>query len=330
MRRREALSALMAMVAMAGAAASTTVHGSERRIGYLDPGADFAKRKTPSPNHEAFLKGLAGQGLVPGRNLVVEYRFAEGRNDRLPALAAELVERKVEVVFGWADAARATARATRSIPVVFTAIADPVIDGLVQSLANPGGNVTGFSNQGLELDAKRLELLKAAVPSARRVAILADINHSQYEQQRSGFEAAARSLGLELRFVEVKGQTRLPEMFSAIRSVRPDALLVQERSVFNFDRRGIAAAALEGRLPAMFEHADFVRAGGLLSYGPDFVDVWRRAGDYVGRILKVADPAALPVQQPTKFELMVNRRTAREIGIDVPQSVRLRADRVIE
>ncbi len=330
MRRREAIAALTAMLAVAGASVPSSAQGAERRIGYLHPGADFAKRKTPSPHHEAFLKGLAEQGFIPGRNLVVEYRFAEGRNERLPALAAELVERKVEVIFGWADAARAAARATRSIPVVFTAIADPVIDGLVQSLAHPGGNVTGFSNQGLELDAKRLELLKAAVPSARRVAVLAEIGHSLYRQQKSSLESAARSLGLELHFVEIRGPARLPQAFAAIKAARADALLVQERPVFNFDRRGIAGAAVENRLPAMFEHADFVRDGGLMSYGPDFVDVWRRAGDYVGRILMGAVPAALPVQQPTRFELVVNRKTAREIGVEIPRSVLLRADWVIE
>jgi putative ABC transport system substrate-binding protein len=330
MRRRDALAAIIAMLTAPVSVKPSLAQGELRRIGYLHPGTDFAKRGTPSPHHEAFLQGLAGQGFVPGRNLVVEYRFAEGRSDRLPVLAADLVERKVEVIFGWAEAARTAARTTRTVPVVFTAVADPVMDGLVKSLSRPGGNVTGFSNQGLELDAKRLELLKAAVPAARRVAVLADVSHPLYGRQRSGLEAAARSLGVELRFVEVKGPVRVAEAFAAIKGAQPDALLVQEHSVFNFHRRAIADAALEIRLPAMFEHVDFVNDGGLLSYGPDFVDVWRRAGDYVGRILKGAEPAALPVQQPTKFELVVNQKSARRIGIAVPQSLLLRADRVIE
>jgi ABC-type uncharacterized transport system substrate-binding protein len=303
---------------------------SVRRIGYLTAGSDFTKRKAPSAYHQAFLRGLTENGFAVGKNLSIEYRFAEGRNERLPALAAELVERKVEVIFAWSTGALAAAKATRSIPVVFTAITDPVKAGLVQSLAHPGGNVTGLSNEGLDLSAKRLELLKTAVPRVRRIAFLACPKHSDYEGQRRRLEAAGSPLGVEMRFLEVNKPEEIAGAFVQMRHVGADALLVQEYSMFALARKKIAALTLEGRLPTMCESAGYVQEGCLMSYGQDFVDVWRRAGGYVARILKGADPAAMPVEQPTKFELVINMKTAGAFGIEIPESILVQANRVIE
>jgi len=326
--RRRFLVATCALLVVRAVRAQQTQ--TVRRIGYLSAGNSYAKRKTPSAYNQAFLRGLAENGFVVGKNLSIEYRFAEGQSERLPALAAELVERKVEVIFGWSTAARAAAKATRSIPVVFTAITDPVSSGLVQSLAHPGGNVTGLSNQGLDLGAKRLQLLTTAVPRARRIAFLAYPKAANYEVQRQTLEAAASSLGIELRLLGVNGPEGLAGAFVAMRNAGADALLVQEYSMFALARKKIAALALESRLPTMCEFAAYVQAGCLMSYGQDFVDVWRRAGGYVARILKGADPAGMPVEQPTKFELTINMRTARALDLTIPQSVLLRADRVIQ
>ena len=300
------------------------------RIGFLAEGSDFAKRRKPSVHHQAFLRGLAEAGFVPGQNLTIEYRFAEGREARLPDLAKALVARDVEVIFSWSSGALAAARATRTVPVVFIGITDPVANGLVQSLARPGGNVTGISNQGLEVNVKRLDLLKSAVPSAQRVAVLMHRRHTLREQTKQALAAAAPSLGVKVDFFDVSAPDQLPGAFAAMKAAGADSLLVQEYGEFTLHAKEIARLALENKLPAICQFALFVQAGCLMSYGQDFVDIFRRAGGYVARILNGAVPADLPVEQPVKFDFVVNASTARALGLVLPQSILLRADRVIE
>jgi len=301
-----------------------------RRIGFLSELGDFAKRKKPSAYHQAFLRGLAEAGFISGKNLTIEYRFAEGKEERLHALANELVARKPEVIFSWSSGALAVARATKTVPVVFIGITDPVANSLVQSLAHPGGNVTGISNQGLEITAKRLELLKTAVPSVQRVAVLTHRGHTLREQTKHALEAVAPSVGVRLEFFEVAAPDQIAGAFAAMKTAGADSLLVQEYGGFTVHAKEISRLALESRLPATCQFALFVRAGCLMSYGQDFVDIFRRAGGYVARILDGAEPADLPVEQPIKFEFVINAKTAKALGLTIPQSILLRADRVIE
>lgn len=326
--RRRFLIATSALLAVPAVRAQQTQ--TVRRIGFLTLGSDFRKRGTPHPYSRAFLRGLAENGFVVGRNLVVEYRFAEGRTERYPALVANLIQQHVEVIFGWGRGPIVAAKATRTIPIVFVGETDAVAFGLVKSLSHPGGNVTGFTNQGLELAPKRLELLKTAVPDARRIAYLVYATHPLYGRQLREVEAAARRLGVQLRVVQLKARDALSDAFLEMKSARFDAVLVEENQFFNTTRREIADLALEDRLPTMCEHAAFTQVGCLMSYGPDFLDVWRRAGVTVARILKGANPSDMPVEQPTKFEFVVNKKTAGALGLTIPQSVLLRADRVIE
>ena len=325
-------SVFLALAAATGpdtACAQQTPHGL-RRIGFLSERGDFAKRKKPSPLHQAFLQSLADSGFVDGKNLIIEYRFAEGDRERLPELARELVARKVEVIFAYASGAMAVAAATKTVPVVFVGITDPVANGLVQSLAHPGGNVTGISNQGLEINTKRLELLKAAIPSLQRVAVLVHREHSVGEQLKRDLEAVAPSLGVKVDFFEVQAANQIPGAFAAMKAAGADALLIQEQDALWLQRKQISQLALDSRLPAMCWSSAFVQAGCLMSYGQDFLDIARLAGGYVARILQGANPADLPVEQPTKFDFVINAKTARAMGVTIPPSVLLRADRVIE
>jgi len=309
--------------------AQQPAHGA-RRIGYLAQTSDFSKRKKPSVYHQAFLRGLAEAGFIPGKNLAIEYRFAEGKADRLPTLANQLVAQNPEVIFAWSTGAVAVARATKTVPVVFIGITDPVASRLVKSLAHPGGNVTGISNQGIDISTKRLELLKTAVPSIRRVAVLAHRRHPLREQMRRALKAVAPSLGIRLDFFEVDAPEQIAGAFAAMKAAGADSLFVEEYDAFALQAKQISQLALDNRLPATCHFALFVRAGCLMSYSPNFVDLFRRAGGYVARILKGAEPADLPVEQPNKFDLTVNAKTAKALGVVFPQSILLRADQVIE
>jgi len=339
--RRRALilaSAFLALAAASGpwAVCAQQAAGGTHRIGYLTEGetsetfVNFAKREKPRGYHRAFLRGLAEAGFIPGKNLTIEYRFAEGEAERLPDLANELLARKVEVIFSRTSGALAAAQATKTVPVVFIGITDPVASKLVKSLAHPGGNVTGISNQGLEINAKRLELLTAAIPSARRVAVLVHREHSLREQTKHDLAAAAPSLGVQVDFFEVAAPDQLVGAFAAMKAAGADTLIVQESGEFFLHRKEISQLALDSRLPAICHFVLFVRAGCLMSYGADFADIYRRAGDYVARILNGADPADLPVQQPVKFDLIINARTARALGVVLPRWMLMRADQVIE
>ena len=299
------------------------------RIGYL------AANLAASPHlTEAFHQGLRDLGYVEGRNVVIEYRDAEGKLERLPALAAELVTLNVDVLLvGGTPHALAARQATRTVPIVFAAAADPVESGLVKTLARPGGNVTGLSNLNIELAGKCLEHLKQAVPGVSRVAALwhpGALGERTERDLLKGAEVAARALGLRLQLVEARGPADFDRAFSEMTKARAGALMVLTSTIFLGERRRLVELAAKNRLPAVFPWREGVDAGGLMSYGPDFADLFRRVALYVDRILKGAKPGDLPVEQPTKFELVINLRAAKALGLTIPQSLLQRADQVIE
>ena len=285
--------------------------------------------------HEAFRQGLRDLGYVEGRNLVIEYRDAEGKPERLPALAAELVALKVDVIVvtGGTLAALAAKQATRTLPIVFTVATDPVRDGLVTSLARPGANVTGLSAFTSELVGKRLEQLKQAVPGLSGVAVLwqpGAAGEPTEKEMLKGAEVAGQALGVRLQFVEARGPDDFDRAFSDMTRARAGALTVLGSAMFFNERRRLVDLAAKHRLPTVFPWRQGVDAGGLMSYGPNGPDLYRRAATYVDKILKGAKPADLPVEQPTKFELVINLKTAKALGLTIPQSVLGRADHVIE
>ncbi len=298
------------------------------RIGYLGG-------TTPSafPHFlERFRQGLRELGFVEGQNVTIEYRWAEGKADRLPALAAELARLKVDVILaaGGSPGALAAKQATTTIPVVFVGVADAVGLGLVASLARPGGNLTGLAFLTPEVNEKRLELLKEVAPGVSRVAVLLNPGSASHEEQLKGLVAAARALGLQLQPVGVQRADEFEGAFAAMSRGHAGALMILPSPVHHRNLKQIADLAAKHRLPSMCEFDEFVGVGGLLAYGPSWADTFRRAGAYVGKILKGAKPADLPVEQPTRFELLVNLRTAKALGLTVPQMVLFRADKVIE
>jgi putative ABC transport system substrate-binding protein len=300
------------------------------RIGYLSPNLSANPQLA-----EAFLQGLRDLGYVEGQNLVIEYRSAEGKPERLPALAAELVALKVDVIVsaGGTLAALAAKQATTILPIVVISVGDPVTSGLVTSLARPGGNVTGLSLLFPELVGKCLEQLKQVVPKVSRVALLTQPGAVPEHTQRDilkGAEGAARALGIRLQVVEARGPEDFDRAFSDMTSARAGALSVLSTPVFQSERRHLADMAAKNRLPTVFSFREFVDAGGLMSYGPNLADLSRRAATYVDRILKGAKPGDLPIEQPSKFELVINLKTAKALGITIPQSLLLRADEVIQ
>ena len=285
-------------------------------------------------NTEAFLQGLRDLGHVEGRNVAIEYRDAGGKVERLPALAAELVALKVDVIMaGSTPLALAAKQATRTLPIVFIGSGDPVADGLVTSLARPGGNVTGLSSLTPERVGKCLELLTQAVPGINRVALLwqpGAVGERTAKETLKGAEAASRALGVRLQFVEARGPADIDRAFSDMTKARTGALAVWTTAMFVAERRRLVALAAKDRLPGVYTLREFVDAGGLMSYGHSQADLNRRAATYVDKILKGAKPADLPIQQPTKFELIVNLTTAKALGLTIPPSLLARADRVIE
>ncbi len=301
------------------------------RIGYLSTNLATAPHLP-----EAFRQGLHDLGYVEGRNVVIEYRDAEGKFERLPALAAELVALKVDVILAPTTlAAVAAKQTTRTLPIVFAAAADPVGSGLVTSLARPGGNVTGLSILLPELVGKSLEHLKQVVPGVNRVAVLwqpGGLGEPTDKDMLKGAEVAGRALGVRLQFVEARG--RGPEdfdrAFSDMTRARGGALSVRPSNMFTNERRRLVALAAKNRLPAVYTSREFVDAGGLMAYGANVADVFRRAATYVDKILKGAKPADLPVEQPTKFDFVINLKTAKALGLTIPPSLLRGADEVIQ
>ena len=299
-------------------------------IGYLGIG---------SPDTEvslaAFRQGLSEAGYAEGQSVTIHYRWAEGNPERFPALAAELVMLKVHVIVtaGGTLAAIAAKRATATIPIVFTAVGDPVEEGLVANLARPGGNVTGFSVTLPDLIGKFLELIKEAVPGASRVALLLKpdaMPDRAREARLKQADASARALGVKLLVFEAREREDFSAVFSDMSKARADALVVWPTPLFQLERRRLSDLAAGHRLPAVFPFKNYVEAGGLMSYGPNPPDLNRRAAIYVGKILKGTKPSDLPVEQPTKFELVINLKTANALGIVFPPSLLARADEVIE
>jgi len=297
--------------------------GKVYRIGFLRSGH-------PPESYIAGLEqGLREQGYVPGQNVVVELRATDGSVDQLPGLAEELMRSRVDVVLASAaPAAMAVKRTTVSVPVIFVGVVDPVALGLVSSLARPGGNITGLATSAADLAGKRLELLREIVPRLRRVAVLWHPANPTNPIQLKGAQAAARTLGVQLELVSIQGPGDFDAPAKTVRGA--DGLLSLESPLFTTYRARIAELAARSRLPAVFSQREYVEAGGLMAYGTDFHDLFRRAGRYVDKILKGSKPADLPVEQPTKFELLINMKTANALGLTIPQSVLLRADEIIQ
>jgi putative ABC transport system substrate-binding protein len=278
----------------------------------------------------AFQQGLQELGYLEGKNILIEQRYVAGHFERLPELAAELVRLKVDVfVAGGAPAAHAAKNATKSIPIVMAYVADPVGIGLVASLARPGGNITGLSDFNLFVVTKRLELLKEVVPAASRVAVLLNPTNPTNPLQLKEIQAAAPALGVTILSVEVKGPDDIDRAFAVMKKERAGALIVFGDPMFGTHRIRMLELAVKSRLSAIYSSRAFVDAGGLMSYGTDFANLHRRAATYVDKILKESKPADLPVEQPIKFELIINLKAAKQIGLTIPPNVLARADRVI-
>ncbi len=318
---RIALSALLfALCSSAGAQQSKKVP----RIGYLGAGS------RSSAVVEAFQQGLRDLGYIEGQNITIEYRSTEGMAERLPNLAAELVQLNVDIiVVGGSPATQAAKNATKTIPIVMTNVTDPVGVGLVASLAHPGGNVTGLSNVGSDLAGKQLELLKETSPKVSRVAVISDSAIPGNALWLGEMKVAAEALRITLQPVDVHRPDDFERAFSAIKKEHASALSALRNGVNNNYRARIVDFAAKSRLPAMYPEREFVEVGGLMSYGPNYADLYRRAATYVDKILQGRKPADLPVEQPTKFELIINLKAAKQIGLTIPPNVLARADRVI-
>jgi putative ABC transport system substrate-binding protein len=297
------------------------------RIGVLLSGS----RSSSLTNINAFRQGLRELGYFEGQNLFIEYRYAEGKTDRFPELATELVRLNVDVIVtASTPAIRAVQHATKIIPLVMANVGDPVAQGFVVSLARPGGNITGFTNLSPDLSTKRLELLKEASPKVLRVAIF--WNAAQHGPAMKEVETAAYSLRVQLRPLEVRGPNDLEMVFEAVMRERAEALITMPNPLLRLDyrtRMRLVDFTLKNRLPSMYEGREYVEAGGLMSYGQDDTGNYRRAATYVDKILKGANPADLPVEQPTKFELVINLGAAKRIGLTIPPNVLAQADKVI-
>ena len=327
MRRREFITLFFGTAAMRPLAARAQQPGMQV-VGFLNS----ASPQNYESNVNAFREGLANAGYVEGRNVTIEYRWAESRLDRLPALAADLVRRQVSVIAacGSPTAALAAKSATASIPIVFETGADPVQIGLVASLNHPGGNITGFANVSSELAAKRVGLLRELVPSATSIAVLVNPTRPGADAQSAQIREAARATGLPLHIIKAASEHDLDSAFASLVQLKVGGLVMTADALFTDRRHQVVALAKLHAIPTIYEFRHFVEAGGLLSYGPDTSAAYRQAGNLVGRILKGERPADLPVMQPSKFELVINLKTAKALGIDVPNSMQLLADEVIE
>jgi putative ABC transport system substrate-binding protein len=279
---------------------------------------------------EAFLQRLRGLGYIEGKNILIEYRYAEGKLERLPDLAAELVRLKVDVIVATAQAVLPAKKASPTTPIVFGGAADPVGSGLVSSLARPGGNITGLSLMAPDLDGKRLELLKEAVPQVARVAFLWEPGTSRGNPAFTDMEPAAKALRLKLQSLEVRSLDDFESAFARAKREGAQALIATSGPLIGARQRQVLDFAAKNRLPSMYAASEFVEAGGLMSYAPSYEDVWRRAADFVDKILKGTKPADIPVEQPMKFEFIVNLKTAKQIGVTIPPNVLVRANKVIK
>jgi ABC-type uncharacterized transport system substrate-binding protein len=324
--RRTFLAGTGAVLLAAPLAVEAQQAGKVPRIGVLWPYSPAIA----TPFGDAFRQGLGRLGYVEGRNIALEERWADGKFDRLASLAAELIRLKVDVlVTASTPATQAAQQATKTTPIVMTLVSDPVDSGFVANLANPGGNVTGLSYMHPELSRKRLELIKDIIPKVSRVAVLSNPSNPSIRPLLRETEAAARVLSVQLQVVEARDSGQLDSVFAAMSKERARALVVMPDAVFQDQRRRIVDLAAKSRLPAMYPWREAVEAGGLMAYGASGRDILRRAAAYVDKILKGAKPADLPVEEPTKFEFVINLKTAKTLGLTIPPSLLARADEVI-
>jgi len=326
MIRRPTLAVALALGFLAAALAAEAQQAAKvARIGYLGGGTACM------PQCEAFRQGLRDLGYVEGRDVVIEYRGYGENLERLPALVTDLVALKVHVIVVTnTPSALAAKQATTTLPIVFTSVGDPVASGLVTSLRRPGGNVTGFSVVAQELVGKWLELLKQAVPDVSRVALLVKTDDRAKNDRVKAAAVAARALGVQLQVVEARHPAEFDRAFLDMTRARAGALAVLPTPMFTSERRRLVDLAAKNRLPTMFPYSEFVDAGGLMAYGPNLADLSRRSATYVDKFLKGANPGDLPVEQPTKFELVINLKTAKALGRTIPPSLLARADQIIE
>jgi putative ABC transport system substrate-binding protein len=327
--KRAAVSSILVVVVLVavGVTADAQQPTKVPRIGYLALN-EPARESTRS---EAIRLALRELGYIEGQNIAIEYRYAEGKRDRYPELAAELVRLKVDIILvtGGDPGIRAAKNATKTIPIVMMG-ADPVEAGIIDGLARPGGNVTGLINLNQELGGKRLELLKEAVPKLARVAVLHDPANRNHVLELKEVQSAARPLGLTVRSWEVRDADGFEKVFVALNKQRPDGLYVPGGPLMRANEKRIVGFALKSRLPSVSSIREFVEAGGLMSYGADQADSYRRVAYFVDRILKGTKPADLPVEQPTKFELVINLKTAKQIGLTIPPEMLARANRLMK
>jgi putative ABC transport system substrate-binding protein len=324
-----ALTSLLCLLAILGAPRGAEAQRPDKvpRIGYLlvSPLAD-----PPSGERAAFLDGLRELGYVVGQNIVIEYRSAAWNRELLPDLAGELVNLKVDVIVAVPGAIEAAKEATKTIPIIVPALGDPVEEGLVKSLARPGGNITGTGWSAEGLNGKRLELLKEAIPKLSRVAVLWNPVNQGGPRQWQELQSAARKLRLTLQSLEVRDPNDVPKAFAAMTQKPPDALLVMASPITTAYRPIIVDFATKQHVPTMFGTKADVEAGGLISYAPSLTDVFHRAARYVDKVLKGANPAELPIEEPSKFELVINRKTAKALKLTIPKTLLLQADQILE
>jgi putative tryptophan/tyrosine transport system substrate-binding protein len=327
MRKAGVLSILFVVVLLAlGVTAEAQQPKQVPRIGFL--GA--TSPSTISARVEAFRQGLRELGYVEGKSIFIDWRFAEGKADRLPTLAAELVRLKVDVIVtGAPQATRSAKQATVTVPIVMASDDDPVGSGFVSSLARPGGNITGSSTLSPEISGKQLEFLKEVLPKLSRVAVLGDAIRPGTPQALREINVAADGFGVQLQYLEVRGPKDIETAFRAASKERADAVLILASTVLFSQRRQVVDLAVKSRFPAIYNRPEYVEDGGLVFYGVSYTDLYRRAAIYVDKILKGAKPADLPVEQPKKFELVINLKAAKQIGLTIPPNVLARADKVI-
>jgi putative ABC transport system substrate-binding protein len=319
------------LITLLGGAAAWPLAAGGQQPGKL-PTVGFLGAATPSawsPWVTAFVQRLRELGWIEGRSVTIEYRWAEGRSERFTEIAAEFVQRKVDVIVTSGGALPAAKQATSVIPIVFALATDPVGSGFVASLARPGGNITGLSNQLTDLAGKRLEFLREVVPGLHQLAIMANVGYPGAVIEMGEVQAAARMLGLDVARLEIRRTDDIAPAFKALQAGM-QALFVVADPVTNTNQVLINTLAVATRLPTMSGFRDYVETGGLMSYGPNFPDLWRRTADFVDKILRGAKPSEIPVEQPTKFELVVNLKTAKALGLDVPPTLLARADQVID
>ena len=321
------LSVIAFVLVVTGVVAQAQQPSKVARLGFLG----YTSASTEKDRIEAFRQGMRELGYAEGKNIVIEWRYAELKFDRLPDLAAELVRLKVDIIVtGGSTSTRAAKEVTTTIPIVMAQDADPFGSGFVASLARPGGNITGLSTLAPEISGKRLELLKEIVPRLSRVAVLGTSTQPGNAQQLKETELAAGAFGVKLQYLDVPSSKDIEIAFRAASKGRPEAVLVLASPVVVSQRTQITEIAVKSRRPAIYPSPEFVEAGGLMSYGVSWTDLYRRAATYVDKVLKGTKPADLPVEQPTKFELIINLKAAKQIGLTIPPNVLARADKVIK